>query len=182
VGLPASFTFTVTAATANGSAVRDVIVNWGDGRTQSLGAVNGTATVSHVYSSDGTYSVSATVTDASGNSTTVSTSVTVIPVPRPTVIVTPTPQTQAVCGTINFSIQITAPSGIGIVSTSIAFGDGTSADLGGATFANVPHSYSNPGTKQVIVTVKDTAQQTTQGTTTVSITGIPAVCTTVAPR
>ncbi len=31
-GLPATFTFAVTAAATNGSAIKDVMVNWGDGR------------------------------------------------------------------------------------------------------------------------------------------------------
>jgi hypothetical protein len=168
-GLPASFKFTVTVP-SGGSAVRDVVVDWGDGSTQNLGAVSGAATVSHVFRNDGSYTVSATVRDAAGNTSTVSTGVTVIPVPRPTVIVTPTPQTQTVNGTINFNVQVTTPSGVGVQSTSISFGDGTSADLGGATSANVPHQYTTTGQKQVIVTVLDTTGQTTQGTTSVSIT------------
>jgi len=42
-GLPASFNFVVTPATTNPSAIRDLTVNWGDGSTQDLGAVTGTA-------------------------------------------------------------------------------------------------------------------------------------------
>jgi PKD domain-containing protein/Big-like domain-containing protein len=170
-GLPASFTFTVTASTTSGSAVRGVVVNWGDGTTQNLGAVNGAATVSHVFGNDGSYTVSATVTDAAGNTSTVSTGVTVIPVPRPTVIVTPTPQTQVKGGRVNFSIQITTPSGVGVKSTTIDFGDGTTQALGGATSANVPHNYKEAKTSILVtVTVVDTTNETTEGTTTVSIT------------
>ena len=40
-GLPASFTFAVTAAATNGSAIRNVTVDWGDGQTQDLGVVTG---------------------------------------------------------------------------------------------------------------------------------------------
>jgi hypothetical protein len=76
-GLPATFSFVITAAATNGSAVRDLSVNWGDGSgVQSLGAVTGTAAVTHVFRIAGTYLVSGTVLDASGNSSTVSTSVT----------------------------------------------------------------------------------------------------------
>ena len=71
-GLPATFTFAVTAAATNGSAVRDLTVNWGDGQIQDLGAVTGTATVSHAYRSAGTYTITATVTDAQGNVVSVS--------------------------------------------------------------------------------------------------------------
>ena len=84
-GLPAAFTFAVTVPAQNGSAVREVTVDWGDGDRQNLGAVTGNAVVSHVYDNAGTYAVTGTVTDASGNTSTVSTSVTVIPVPAPTV-------------------------------------------------------------------------------------------------
>ena len=109
-GLPASFTFAVTVAATNGSAVRDVAVNWGDGsRMQSLGAISGNAVVSHVYNKAGTYLVTGTVTDAAGNSNTVSTSVTVIPVPRPTILITPSPSPVKAGGTITFTIQVTAP-------------------------------------------------------------------------
>jgi len=48
-GLPAAFTIAVTAATANGSAVRDVTVDWGDGSTQSLGVVTGGSDCSLVH-------------------------------------------------------------------------------------------------------------------------------------
>ena len=50
-GLPASFTFAVTAAATNGTAIRDVTVSWGDGDTQDLGAVTGSAVVAHTYGS-----------------------------------------------------------------------------------------------------------------------------------
>ncbi|MEO8259818.1 MAG: PKD domain-containing protein [Acidobacteriota bacterium] len=175
-GLPASFTFAVTVAATNGSAVRDVTVDWGDPPRvlQSLGAISGNAIVSHVYREAGTYKVTGIVTDASGNSSTVSTTVTVIPVPRPTIIVTPTPRTVGPGGgTISFGIQITAPAGIGIVRTTINYGDdNVQYELGGGSSAVVPHTYlpGNPGDKLVTVTVVDTAGQTTIGTTSVTIT------------
>src|SRR4051812_33723695 len=170
VGLPASFTFAVTAATANGSAIRDLTVDWGDGTTQSLGAVTGNAVVSHVFRRVGTFVVSGTVTDAMGNRNTTSTTTTVIPVPRPTVIVTPTPPNPRVNESVTFAIQVTAPAGIGIQSTRIEFGDGQSSDLGGASSASVPHSYQTVGAKAVTVRVVDTTGQETLGTTSVNVT------------
>jgi PKD repeat protein len=169
VGLPATFTFAVTAAAANGSAVRDLSVNWGDGTTQDLGQVSGTATATHVFRNPGTYVITATVLDASGNSTTVSTSTTVIPVPRPTIIITPSPVPGKVNTQTNLQIQVTLPSGISVQDLSINFGDGQSADLGGATSASVPHVYTTQGTFTVTVTVLDTTGQTTTGTTAVSV-------------
>jgi hypothetical protein len=124
-----------------------------------------------VYDNAGSYIVSATLVDVANVTQTVSSPITVIPVPRPTIIVTPNPQSARVNETINFRIEITAPAGIGIQNTVIDFGDGQSQSLGGATFAIVPHVYlsDNPPTKFVVVTVLDTANQLTQGTTSVSI-------------
>jgi PKD repeat protein len=169
VGIPASFTFNVTVAATGGSAIRSVRVNWGDGDAQDLGAVTGNAVVSHVYTSPGTYSVTATATDASGNTNTVGTSVTVIPVPLPTIIITYSPVPAKVNTQTNINIQITVPQGIGIVQTTIDFGDGTSSNLGGAPSASVPHVYTSQGTFTVIVTVRDTTGQVTIGTASVSV-------------
>jgi adhesin/invasin len=168
-GLPSSYTFAVSVP-ANGSAVRSLIVNWGDGIVQDLGAISGSQTVSHVYDSDDTFVITATVEDASGNTTSVSTSVTVIPITRPTVLVTPSPQTVTVGGTVTFIIQVTVPPGIGIVRTAINFGDGTTSELGGASSVSVPHPYAATGTFTVTVSVTDTAGQVTEGTTVVTVT------------
>src|SRR5262249_41740630 len=75
-GLAGSFTLAVTVP-ANGAAIRDVTVSWGDGQTQDLGAITGSAVVTHAYRSAGTYTVTGTLTDAGGNTFKVSTAVTV---------------------------------------------------------------------------------------------------------
>jgi len=166
-GLPAAFTFAVTVPTG-GSAVRDVRVTWGDGGSQSLGAIT-SQVVSHVFGSDGTYTVSATVTDSAGNVSTVSTTVTVIPVPQPTIVITFSPVPARVNTQTTISILVTVPQGISVRSTAINFGDGTSANLGGATSAAVPHVYTAQGTYTVTVTVQATAGQPTVGFTSVSV-------------
>jgi hypothetical protein len=169
-GLPATFSFVVTAATTNGAAVRDLSVNWGDGSgVQDLGAVTGTAAASHVFRAAGTYVVTGTVLDASGNKSTVSTSVTVIPVPRPTIIITPSPVPGHAGAQTTLQIQVTLANGISVQDLRIDFGDGQSADLGGAASASVPHVYTAAGTYTVTVTVIDTTGQVTTGTTAVSI-------------
>ena len=166
--LPASFTFTPAAPT--GDAVRDVTVNWGDGgAVQDLGAIAGATTVSHVFKSAGTYLISGTIVDVGGNTATVSTSVTVIPVPRPTIIITPSPVPGKVNTQTTLAIQVTLANGISVQDLTVAFGDGQTADLGGATSASVPHVYTTTGTFTVTVTVLDTTGQTTVGTAAVSI-------------
>jgi hypothetical protein len=169
-GLPATFSFVVTAGTTNGAAVRDLSVNWGDGSgVQDLGAVTGTAAASHVFRVAGTYVVTGTVIDASGNRSMVSTSVTVIPVPRPTIIITPSPVPGHAGAQTTLQIQVTLANGISVQDLRIDFGDGQSADLGGAASASVPHVYTAAGTYTVTVTVIDTTGQVTTGTTAVSI-------------
>jgi hypothetical protein len=168
-GLPATFTFAVTVPTTNGSAIRDLTVNWGDGIVQSLGAVGTTATVSHIYARANTYNLTATLTDVLGNVVTQTTSISVIPVPRPTIIITPSPVPGKVNTQTTISIQVTLPAGISVQDLSVNFGDGQTADLGGANSAAVPHVYTTQGTFTVTVTVLDTSGQVTTGTTVVSI-------------
>ena len=174
-GLPAAFTFVVTAAAANGSPVRDVTVNWGDGSSQSLGAISGSQIISHVFKAASTYTVTATLTDASGNVFSVSVPVTVIPVPRPTVIVTQSPAPGHAGSQTTLNIQVTLPNGISVQDLQINFGDNavcscnSTADLGGATSAAVPHVYTVVGNYTVTVTVLDTSGQTTVTTSVVNI-------------
>jgi hypothetical protein len=70
-----NFVFTVTPATANG--VKDVTIDFGDGDSQDLGSITSAATVSHRFGNTGTYTIKATETDGSGNTTTAITVVTV---------------------------------------------------------------------------------------------------------
>lgn len=65
-GQPVSVTLTITPS-ATGAAVRQVVVNFGDGRSQTLGAVSGAVPLSHTYTSSGTYTLTATVTDSNGD-------------------------------------------------------------------------------------------------------------------
>lgn len=170
-GLPAAFTFAVTAATTNGSAVRDVTVDWGDGSGQDLGVINGSQIVNHVYNRSGNFTVSAIITDATGNSSRVSTGVSVIPVPRPTINIQATPGAPGT-NSANFTITVTSPSGIAIQDVTIRFGDGTSQDLGGAptgTISNIQHVYGSSGQKNVQVDVLDSAGQVTTGTAVVIV-------------
>ena len=168
-GLPAAFTFTVTAATSNPSPIKDVSVNWGDGQAQSLGAFTGAQTATHSYASSGTFVVSATVTDVAGNSTPVSTSVVVTPLAGTGVIVEPSLLTAAVGATITFTITITPPTGVGIVSSTIDYGDGQVDQLGASTSAKKAHAYATSGQKNVVVTATDTTGRTTPGSTVVQI-------------
>ncbi len=166
-GLPASFTFAV-AVGASGSAVKAVSVTWGDGLSQQLGALTGSAVVTHVYSSAGSYAVQATVTDVTGNAVAVTTVVTVITAASPTVIITPTlPSTCTTVANVSLQLQVSVPTGIGVTSVNINFGDSSSSDLGGLNgTATLTHSYGCTVAVTVKVTVVDTLGRTTTGQTT----------------
>ncbi len=176
-GIPAQFTFDVTVASSNGSAVRSLRVDWGDGKTQDLGAVTGKATVSHTYTETGSYNVTATVTDATGNVSSVSTAVNVIPVASPTIVITPSvPSSCTGVGTclVTFQLQVTPPTGVGIDRVTVDFGSTATPPqqgLGGLTgSATLTSRYpAGTGSQTVTVTVVDTLGRTTQGFTTINI-------------
>jgi hypothetical protein len=172
-GLPAAFTFVVTPAATNPTPVKDVTVNWGDGSSQSLGAISGTSTQSHVFAKAQTYVINATITDASLNTLSVSTSVTAIPVALPTIIITPTvPTTHSATENVSFQIQITVPTGVNVENVTIDYGDNTGVQgLGSVTgTVTVTHVYSVPlggATANVKVTVADSLNRSTQGQTSI---------------
>src|SRR5262245_958178 len=140
--IPATFTITVTAATANGAPIRDVSVNWGDGQSQSLGAFTGAQAATHKFDSTGSFAVTATVTDVAGNSNSVSSPIVVTALPGTAVNVNGAVAADG--KTVTFTIAITPPAGVGIVSASIDYGDGKVDQLGAATTATKLHVYSTP--------------------------------------
>ncbi len=171
-GIPATFTFAVSAAAQNPSAIRSIVVSWGDGDVQNLGTFTGSQVQTHVFRNDGSFIVSATVTDAAGSTSTTSTSVFVVEAPLPGVDVTYTKST-TVAREVTFRVVITVPAGIGIASGRINFGDSTSQSFGGGTSRTIPpHVYpsaSGAVTYEVEVNVTDTLGREATGTTTVTI-------------
>jgi PKD domain len=171
-GLPASFTIAVTVPATNGSAVKDVTVDWGDQSSTDLGAVTGSAVIAHVYKDAGSYAVKVTATDASGNTVTVTSVVTVIVAASPTIIITPNvPATHSSSMVVSFVVQVTVPSGVGVTSVTINFGDGVTSSLGGLTgTATVTHNYGGTvGPQNITVTVIDTLNRTTTGQTSITL-------------
>ena len=176
-GLPASFTFTVGAATTNPNPIRDVTVDWGDrSPIQHLGAVGtGTATgltVSHVFSSPGTYIVTGTVIDTFGTVTPASISVTVNPKPQPGVTLTVTTTNPTAGSDVAFTASVAASSGAPgtvIQNVTVDFGDGTTTPLGAATGTTISlhHVYQTAGT--YTVTLKATDSNGGEGTAVTTI-------------
>jgi hypothetical protein len=131
VGVPVVFTVT-PGANAN---VQNVHVSFGDGGSQDLGAISAATTVTHVYDSPGTYTATATGTDATGSST-LSTSV----------VVGAAAVTVAVSGnTVNSPIQFTAtvPANTAVDHYTWTFDDGTSFQTSGN---QTTHVFATRGT------------------------------------
>lgn len=173
-GLSAPFTFAVTVP-AGGTTVKNVSVAWGDGQVQNLGVITGSQVVGHVYNAAGSYNITATLTDTLGNVITTGTSVTVIPVVNPTINVQgsiPGTCTGAGVCNVTFQIQVTPPTGIGVVNATIDYGDGTTQGLGGLSGSqSVQHAYAATvhGIVTVTLTVTDTLNRTSQGFTTITL-------------
>lgn len=173
-GLPSTYTFAVTAASSNGSAVRDVTVNWGDGRIQDLGAISGSVPVSHIYDTAGSYVITATLQDVSGNVINVGSPVSVIQTALPTVVVTATsiPSVHSQFMPVTFQIQVTTPTGVTIQSGKIEWGDGQVNEQVINGTITVQHTYAPTGTGQsftVKVTVTDSLGRTPFGSTTITL-------------
>jgi hypothetical protein len=165
--------------TQNGSAVKAVSVDWGDGSATELGSVTGNAVVAHVYKDPGTYVVKASATDASGNTTSVSSVVTVVPTTFPTVVVNPTNPGPGHPIDVTVQVQVTLPAGVSVQSANIDWGDngasgtpgaGDVQSLGGVSgTVTLKHTYKAAGSFTMTVSVTDSLGRTTQGTSSVTI-------------
>ena len=160
-GLPATFTVNV-GSTAN---VRDVVVDFGDGTQRSLGAISGSTTVQHTYTTGGTYPVTARAVDATGFSEQVATSVTILPAQPPGVTITASNPRPTVGQIITLTANVTGATST-ILEYQWDFGDGTSAVTTGP---QITKSYLSPGTKVIRVTVIQAVGPSGQGQTTVDV-------------
>lgn len=148
-------TFTVTPSTSTtGNPLRSVVIDFGDGTRESLGAISGATQVSHTYARAGQYRVTATATDVqdltSSSSLVIQVNerssivVTMTAFPNPVSISSPLQQ-----GLVEFNASATGVTGIQFFQWD--FGDGGSGFTTGGT---TNHRYSAPGTYVARVTVR----------------------------
>lgn len=141
-GTPVIFTVTPTT----GVNLSNVRLDFGDGSSQSLGAISVAQTVPHAYSSSGTYTATATATDSSGDSGSLSTTVIVGSLPVTLSANTPTP-------TVNTPVTFTV-GGIGtaqVESYRWTLDDGTGPFT--TTAPQRTHTFTTRGAKNVRVDV-----------------------------
>lgn len=173
-GLGSSYTFVVTAASANASPISSLDVDWGDGRAQRLGSIVGSQSVSHVYANDGTFTITATVRDVQGNSNTASTSVVVLEslAPSITIVQPSNPPVKGLSAAFTFRISV-ATGGSQVRSAFVDWGDGTSHALGTASEQSSNHVYANEGNFVITASATDIAGNTGSATSTVTVVPVP---------
>jgi hypothetical protein len=165
-GNVATFTFAVTAAGSNGSAIRNLNVDWGDGSNQDLGGVTGTASVVHTYKDSGTFVITATVTDAAGNTTKVSTVVFVQVAPPLSVGLTAVASISGGNTIESFTATVTGLGNSVSQNFHWVFGDATTADT---TSNQTSHTYpTGSGAKNVSVTVTTSTGAQATGSVVIS--------------
>ena len=147
-GQPATFTVGV-AATAN---VRDVTVDFGDGRAQSLGAISGSTTIQHTYTEANTYSVRATATEASGFTEQVATSITILPGQPPAVIITASNNNPSKGETVIFTATVSGATST-ILRYEWDFGADSQPRTAVTTGNRATASYDQTGSKVITVRV-----------------------------
>jgi hypothetical protein len=153
-------TFSITANTGTGGApLQNVVVNYGDGSSDDLGAVSGTVSVQHIYGDDGSFTPSVTATDTSGASASASTVIVVQPL-----LVSITATKTGVANQVTLAANI-SPVGSSIASYAWTFGDGTTQTTSGNSTTK---TYAGVGTYTVRVTARTSTNHSVTATTSVT--------------
>jgi PKD repeat protein len=159
--LPVSFD--ATAIPDQGGTIADYSWNFGDGSgTQDGGS---TPTMSHTYTTPGTYSVKVTATDELGITGTTTGHVTVDAPPTPSFLASsnqPSPTTA-----VGFDARGSSDSVGTITDYSWNFGDGSTQDGGSTPTAS--HAFATRGSYTITLTVTNDAGQTATSTQTVTV-------------
>ena len=159
VGGPTTFTISATPGTG-GDPIQQVMINYGDRRSTNLGPVSGSGiTAQHVYTDHGTFTVTVTATDLSGESGTASTVIVV----QPVVVISLAASRKGNVATFTATVS---PSDTVVATYAWNFGDGESA----TTSTNqISHAYAEPGVYNVTVTATTSTGRRASASTTVSI-------------
>ena len=156
-GVPATFNVSVTPG---GAAVRSAAIEFGDGGVQAV-STSGNSTATHVYSSSGTYIVTAEATDTAGETATATASVSVQAVVV-SVSMTVTPALVTTAAPAEFSATATTtPAGATIERYEWNFGDGSVRTTSGNS---TNHLYTAGGGRRYVVSVRAVTTTGASGT------------------
>lgn len=145
VGAPVSFTVTPSA----GATLSNVVVNFGNGRTQSLGTISGASTAAQFYDNEGIFLVRVTAADADGAPVSASGSVALVGFTI-TGTATPANTTLTAGGTVAFSVT-GIPATVPIDRIEWDFKDGT--DVRRTSSTTTSYKFNAIGTYPVNVAV-----------------------------
>jgi PKD repeat protein len=160
---------------ASGVAITAYTFNFGDGTTIGPQA---SPTAGHTYTTAGGYTVTLTVTDATGATSNATAPVTVSGKNGPTAALTLNPPSTPVGSTVTASASGSSAGTYPISTYAFNFGDGTT--IGPQASSTATHAYSTGGVFPVTVTVTDSAGDISQATASETV-GQPVAALTVSP-
>lgn len=142
VGAPVSFTVTPSA----GATLSNVVVQFGDGRSQSLGTLTGPSSVAHVYGGEAIYLVRVTATDPDGSPVTASGSLAIIGF---NITASASPSTGPLGSVVSLAV-LGVPANVSIDSVEWQFGNGITRTTNST---QTSYDYPQRGSYTVLVTV-----------------------------
>lgn len=178
VDIDAPIAFDLTTSDAGVLDVVEVVIDWGDGSTDTVvmpaGDPNDQATtIEHVYAEPGSYDVAATADDGDdgiGSSDPIT--VTVIDSPPTDLVVATTTADPLEGSETVLAINFVDASNDDTHGVIVDWGDGSSTEQtldGGARSADIPHVYEDDGTYDVAVVVTDAAGRSVSTSTSVVV-------------
>jgi PKD repeat protein len=147
-GQPVTFNLTIDATTGL-NPVRSVRIAYGDGDFEDLGVITGSTTATHIYGSDGSRTVTVTVTDTTGQQVTQSLVIVVLPKVPVAVALAIAPSPGVVNEVVTFVANVTGTT-VAITSYDWDFGDGSTRTTTGNSTTKI---YAATGTFHATVTV-----------------------------
>jgi hypothetical protein len=171
VGVPVPITITPQGGTGTNTSPRQiatVVVEFGDGTSQTLRNITGAVGLTHTYNQAGGYTITATSTDVTGNTGISSRAIVVQRQQLPTVTLSaPATTTTTTATPITFTASATAPAQI--VSARVTLQDGTVifSGTGANTFS---YRFGGAGTYTLTGTATDSNGNTATTTTSIVVT------------
>lgn len=159
VGVPVAITITPQGAAGNTSPrqIASVVIDFGDGTSQTLTNITGSVGVTHTYQRAGGFTISARTSDVNGNTGIASRPIVVSEPALPTVSLSVTPNPVPVGGVATFTVTAAAAANgapLRSVVVRLASGEVIYSGTGGGTFA---YRFGGAGTYTVTATSTDAA-------------------------
>jgi PKD repeat protein len=166
VTIPVTFTATVNSGTPPYVAT----FHFGDSVATVVSGNGPTLTVSHAYSSTGSFIPSVNVTDSAGLVASASSLTAIVVTAGPTIVASASPTVVDIGAPVAFSASATVP-GTPPITYSWKFGDGGTSTAG----ASVTYAYSTAGTYRASVTGTDSGGLTSTANLTILVNSPPAL-------